>query len=113
MIFKFKTDVYLNPANINKKIYANQSNLKLNIKTALTYSTTGLLPKEYYKIVNKNGTKIIGISNVMNKLPLTASNLYAKNLFNFVYNLYDKKKKSIFLNEEDEIVSKTLITKEL
>ena len=33
---------------------------------------------EVDKIVNRNGTKIIGISNVMNKLPLTASNLYAK-----------------------------------
>ncbi len=60
-----------------------------------------------------NGVKVMGVKNILNNLPLTASNLYAKNLFNFVYNLYDKKKKSIFLNEEDEIVSKTLITKEL
>ena len=60
-----------------------------------------------------NGVKVMGAKNILNNLPLTASNLYAKNLFNFVYNLYDKKKKSIFLNEEDEIVSKTLITKEL
>ena len=36
------------------------------------------------KIIVKNGVKIIGISNLMNKLPLTASNLYAKNIFSFV-----------------------------
>ena len=29
----------------------------------------------------------------MNRLPLTASNLYAKNLFSFIRNLYSKDKK--------------------
>ena len=61
------------------------------------------------KIVNKNGTKIIGISNVMNKLPLTASNLYAKNLFSFVRNLYSKEKKQFVINLEDEIIKSTLL----
>ena len=56
-----------------------------------------------------NGVKIMGASNILNNLALTASNLYAKNLFNFVNNLYDKEKKEIFINEDDEIVSKTLI----
>ena len=64
---------------------------------------------EVDKIVNKNGKKIIGISNVMNKLPLTASNLYAKNLFNFVLNLYDKTNNKININMEDEIINKTLV----
>jgi NAD(P) transhydrogenase subunit alpha len=45
----------------------------------------------------------------MNKLPLTASNLYAKNLFSFVRNLYSKEKKLFHINMEDEIISKTLI----
>ena len=45
----------------------------------------------------------------MNKLPLTASNLYAKNLFSFVRNLYNKEKKNFNINLEDEIISKTLI----
>ena len=47
------------------------------------------------KIINKKGVKIIGISNVMNKLPLTASNLYAKNIFSFVRNLYSKEKNNL------------------
>ena len=64
---------------------------------------------EVDKIVDKNGKKIIGISNVMNKLPLTASNLYAKNLFSFIRNLYSKEKKDFHVNLEDEIIKKTLM----
>ena len=61
------------------------------------------------KIVEKNGVKIIGDSNILNKLPTSASNLYAKNVFNFVINLYDKENKKIKINLEDEIIEKTLI----
>ena len=38
---------------------------------------------------------------------------FAKNIFNFVNNLYDKKKKDIYINNQDEIISKTLINEEL
>ena len=65
--------------NLQKKTFWVES---LKKSVTLTVSTKGL------KIIDKKGIKIIGISNVMNKLPLTASNLYAKNLFSFVRNLY-------------------------
>jgi NAD(P) transhydrogenase subunit alpha len=61
------------------------------------------------EIVDKNGVKIIGESNILNKLPTSASNLYAKNLFNFVSNLYDKENNTIKVNLEDEIIEKTLL----
>ena len=61
------------------------------------------------KINLVNGVKIIGPKNLMNKLPLTASNLYAKNLFNFLKNLYSKEKNDFNINLEDEIIAKTLI----
>ena len=61
------------------------------------------------EIVNKNGVKILGESNILNKLPTSASNLYAKNVFNFVSNLYDKENNKININLEDEIIEKTLI----
>ena len=64
---------------------------------------------EAEKIVNKNGERIMGETNILNKLPITASNLYAKNVFNFVANLYDKENKKININLEDEIIEKTLI----
>ena len=61
------------------------------------------------KIIMKNGVKIMGESNILNKLPTSASNLYAKNMFNFVSNLYDKENKKININLEDEIIEKTLV----
>ncbi len=64
---------------------------------------------EIDKTIVKKGVKIIGLSNVMNKLPLTASNLYAKNIFSFVRNLYSKEKKQFVLNLEDEIIKNTLL----
>ena len=64
---------------------------------------------EVDKIIEKNGVKIIGETNILNKLPVSASNLYAKNIFNFVSNLYDKENKKLKINLEDEIIEKTLI----
>ena len=61
------------------------------------------------EMVDKNGVKIMGESNILNKLPISASNLFAKNVFNFVSNLYDKENKKININLEDEIIEKTLI----
>ena len=61
------------------------------------------------KIIEKNGVKILGESNILNKLPISSSSLYAKNVFNFVDNLFDKKDKKININLEDEIIEKTLI----
>ena len=61
------------------------------------------------EVVDKNGVKIMGESNILNKLPTSASNLYAKNVFNFVSNLYDKENKNININLDDEIIEKTLI----
>jgi len=64
---------------------------------------------ELDKTVDKNGIKILGEKNILNKLPVSASNLYAKNIFNFVSNLYDKDNKKLKINLEDEIINKTLI----
>ena len=64
---------------------------------------------EVDKIIERKGIKIIGESNILNKLPTSSSSLYAKNVFNFVSNLYDKKNKKININLEDEIIAKTII----
>ncbi len=61
------------------------------------------------EIVDDNGVKIMGEKNILNKLPTSASNLYAKNAFNFITNLYNDKEKKININLEDEIIQKTLI----
>ena len=45
------------------------------------------------EIIDHNGVKIMGEANILNRLPVSASNLYAKNVFNFINNLFDKEKK--------------------
>ena len=64
---------------------------------------------EVDKVINKNGVRIIGETNILNKLPTSASSLYAKNVFNFISNLFDKENNKININLEDEIIEKTLI----
>ena len=64
---------------------------------------------EVDKIIDKKGVRIMGETNILNKLPISASSLYSKNVFNFISNLYDKDNKKININLEDEIIEKTLI----
>jgi len=64
---------------------------------------------EVDKVIEKNGVKIMGEQNILNKLPISASSLYSKNVFNFVSNLLDKESKKININLEDEIIEKTLV----
>ena len=44
------------------------------------------------EIIDNNGVKIMGETNILNKLPVSASNLYSKNMFNFINNLFSKEK---------------------
>ena len=59
------------------------------------------------EMIDVNGVKIIGETNILNKLPVSASSLYAKNMFNFINNLYDKETKNFKINLDDEIIKKT------
>ena len=59
------------------------------------------------EVININGVKILGEANILNKLPVSASNLYAKNVYNFINNLFNKEKKTFEINLEDEIIEKT------
>ncbi len=61
------------------------------------------------KINTVKGIKVIGVKSLMNSLPLTASSLYAKNLFSFIRNLYSREKKNFNINLEDEIITKSLL----
>ena len=53
-----------------------------------------------------NGVKVMGAKNILNKLALTASNLYAKNLYSFVNNLYNKEKKDVYINKKMKLLAK-------
>ena len=56
--------------------------------------------------------KIIGTLNFAGKVPATASQLYAKNLFSFLETFFDKDSKSFAIPWEDELVKATLLTKD-
>ena len=61
------------------------------------------------EVVDYKGVKIMGETNILNKLPVSASSLYAKNIYNFINNLYNSEKKNFEINLEDEIINKTII----
>jgi NAD(P) transhydrogenase subunit alpha len=96
------------PKIIKEEMFKNlQSGSVIYDLAAIQGGNTALT--EVDKIVEKNGVKILGEANILNKLPVSASNLYAKNVFNFISNLYDKENNKLDINLEDEIIEKTLI----
>ena len=62
------------------------------------------------KIVEKQGVRIIGYTNFASRISETASNLLAKNIYNFIELMYDKENKSIKIDQEDEIIKNVLMT---
>jgi H+-translocating NAD(P) transhydrogenase subunit alpha len=65
---------------------------------------------EVGRIVEVGGVRIVGHPNVPSRLAPAASSLYARNLVNFVQLLLDKEK-GVVVNEEDDLVRGTLVTK--
>jgi len=61
--------------------------------------------------VSANGVRIVGHANVPSRIAVDASQLYAKNLLNFLAVLIDKDK-ALKIDTADEIVKATLLTKD-
>ena len=64
------------------------------------------------KVVDINGVKIVGHANMPARLAPATSALYARNLLNFVDLLIDQDTKELAINEDDELIKGTLITKD-
>ncbi|HWU18072.1 MAG TPA: Re/Si-specific NAD(P)(+) transhydrogenase subunit alpha [Devosia sp.] len=64
------------------------------------------------KVIEHNGVKIIGYTNVQGRIPTTASQLYARNLLAFVTTLIDAKEKTLAINWDDELVKATMLTRD-
>lgn len=67
---------------------------------------------EMDKVVVAHDVTILSWENLPSLIAVDASALYARNIFNFITNMYDKEAKTIKLNLEDEIVKGTLVTHE-
>ena len=62
------------------------------------------------KVVEKHGVTIIGYSNLPSRIPVDASALYARNVFNVIALMFNKDKNAIDFNFEDEIVKGFTLT---
>jgi len=64
------------------------------------------------EIVELDGIKIVGFTNVAGRVAASASALYARNLFAFIETLVDKSAKALAVNWDDELVKATALTKD-
>ena len=96
------------PLIINEKMINNMQSGSVIYDLAASQGGNAAFTKPD-EIVDQNGVMIVGESTILNKLPVSSSNLYAKNVYNFVLNLCDKETKKIKINMEDEIINQTLV----
>jgi len=64
------------------------------------------------RIVEKHGVTIMGYSNLPSRLAVDSSSLYARNLFNFVSLMVDRKTGNLALNWDDEIIKGAGVTRD-
>ena len=64
------------------------------------------------EVVDLDGIKIVGYTNVAGRVAQSASSLYARNLFNFIETMVDKANKTLAVNWDDELVKATALTKD-
>ncbi|HEY1709074.1 MAG TPA: Re/Si-specific NAD(P)(+) transhydrogenase subunit alpha [Rhizomicrobium sp.] len=64
------------------------------------------------EVVEVHGVTIMGYTNLPGRLAIDASSLYARNLFNFVSLIVDKKTGALALNRDDEIVKGAGLTRD-
>jgi NAD(P) transhydrogenase subunit alpha len=62
------------------------------------------------QIVEKNGVKIIGFTNLAGRVAVPASRVYSTNLLSFIEEFWDKESVNFVLNTNDEIIKACLIT---
>ncbi|MBL1419465.1 MAG: Re/Si-specific NAD(P)(+) transhydrogenase subunit alpha [Alphaproteobacteria bacterium] len=63
------------------------------------------------KVIIHKGVKIIGYANLAGRLAQDASNLYSRNLLNFISSLLNEDKSKLEIDWEDDIITGTLLTK--
>jgi NAD(P) transhydrogenase subunit alpha len=64
------------------------------------------------KVVDANGVKIVGWTNVPGRIAVDATSLYARNLLNFLGLIVDAKEKTLKIDTADEIIKGTLVAHE-
>jgi NAD(P) transhydrogenase subunit alpha len=62
------------------------------------------------KVVDKNGVKIVGLSNMPARVAMNASLMYSNNLLNLLEEFWSAEKKKFELKTDDEIIKSCLLT---
>jgi NAD(P) transhydrogenase subunit alpha len=62
------------------------------------------------KVIDRNGVKLVGLTNLPGRVPAHASQVYSTNLANFIEEFWDKEKKAFTIKQDDEIVKGSLVT---
>jgi NAD(P) transhydrogenase subunit alpha len=62
------------------------------------------------EVVERNGVKLIGLTNLPGRVPAHASQVYATNLANFIEEFWDPATKTFGVKLDDEIVQGALVT---
>ena len=63
------------------------------------------------RLIEEHGVQIWGPLNLAGTLPVNATALYARNLYNFLETMFDKKTKALSLNWDDDIIKGTLVAR--
>ncbi|MFA5120229.1 Re/Si-specific NAD(P)(+) transhydrogenase subunit alpha [Zavarzinia sp.] len=69
------------------------------------------LSKPGETVVTENGVHIVGIVNLPSRICVDASQLFAKNLLNFITPLVSKETKQLAIDWDDEIIKASILTK--
>ena len=64
------------------------------------------------KVIEHKGVKLVAHNNVPGRLAGNASELFSRNLFNFIDAFFDKEKKTLALDWEDEIIAGIGLTRD-
>ena len=60
--------------------------------------------------VQVNGVTVVGLRNIPGRYAVSASSMYANNLYNYVDEFWDDESKGMKLDREDEIIAGSLVT---
>ncbi|MCX7819905.1 MAG: Re/Si-specific NAD(P)(+) transhydrogenase subunit alpha [Kiritimatiellae bacterium] len=61
--------------------------------------------------IDRNGVRILGLSNLPGRVPVAASQMYAANLANFLEHFWDRNAKTFRWSDEDEILKGMTVTR--
>lgn len=64
------------------------------------------------QVVDINGVKIVGMSNLPSEAARNASDMYSANLYNLIDEFWDKEQQTLNLKPEDDIVKGCVITRD-